>query len=70
MNEDIFGMYESLNQSAVGKHLLEWTQKQHDSLIDKAEKCTNPEEAFGYLKEAYGIISVNQHIRNMSVHKK
>ena len=62
----IFQEYEILQKSGVGKNLAGWIKLEHDKLVAKAEKCDNPQEAFGYLKSAYGIIMVMEHITLMA----
>tara|TARA_R110000868_G_scaffold17196_3_gene75850 strand:- start:3090 stop:3311 length:222 start_codon:yes stop_codon:yes gene_type:complete len=62
----IFQEYEVLKSSGVGKNLIAWIQLEHDQLISKAEKCDDPQEAFGYLKTAYGIIMIIEHINLMA----
>lgn len=69
MNEEIFEAYRHFEDSAVGKNLTEWIQAEHDRMIDRAKKADDPQVAFGYLKEACGIMTVSQHIKSMSVKK-
>jgi hypothetical protein len=66
MSETIFKEYDWLKTSAVGKHLEEWMKAEHDTLISKAGKSNDPQEAFGYLKTACGIMLVLEHINLMA----
>lgn len=47
----------------TGKHLIEQIYKIHDNLIEQAQKANDPNEAFGLLKQASGIIMIVHHIK-------
>ena len=49
------------NKAAL--HLVQQMYRMHDDLLRKAQKSNDPDEAFGLLKEAGGIIKVLDHIK-------
>lgn len=61
-----FEAYQGLRNSAIGKDLIEWIDSEYMRTMEKANKSSSQEEAFGFVKQAYGIILVKQHIEMMS----
>lgn len=53
-------------RSSVAEHLTKQLVIMHDANIRKAQESTDPNEAFGYLKQASGIMEVRKHINSMS----
>ena len=47
----------------TAKHLVKQMYLMHDELIKKAQKSSDPNESFGLLKQASGIIKVLDHIK-------
>lgn len=60
-----FELYKQLNSSGVGKDLLEWIDAEYQRTITKAVKSPQGDPE-GYLKVAYGILIVKQHIESMA----
>lgn len=58
----------SFLNSALGKELIRsLTEDLHDNLIREAQKAKTPNEAYGLLKEASGVIKSIEHMMFLSV---
>lgn len=58
----------SFLDSALGKELIRSLREDlHDNLIREAQKAKTPDEAYGLLKEASGVIKSIEHMMFLSV---
>ena len=55
--------YKDLFRNPTAKHLVNHLYKVHDSLVREAQRSNDPNESFGLLKQASGIIKVLDHIK-------
>lgn len=60
--DDFAKQYQSLLSSPLGVDMLAELRKEHDSSVEKAERSTDPNTAFGLLKEASGVIKAIDHL--------
>lgn len=58
----------SFLESALGKELIRSLREDlHDNLIEQAQDAKTPNEAYGLLKEASGVIKSIEHMMFLSV---
>ena len=63
-SNDYSGLFNSLLNSDVGRELVRTLKEDlHDSLIESAQKANTPDEAYGLLKEASGVIKSIEHLQ-------
>ena len=56
----------AMTENPTALHLHNQMYVIHDELIRKAQKSNNPDEAFGLLKEASGIMKIVDHIKTQT----
>lgn len=65
--EDWSKQFKSLLSSPLGKELVATLHKRKQQLQDEAARANTPNEAFGLLKEAGGVIKAIEHLQFRSV---
>ncbi len=61
---DKLRLYHNFSKTALGRELMGWLHEQYDRKIEAAAKSTSPDEAFGLLKNAHGILEVIRHLES------
>ena len=65
--DDWAKQFNSLLSSPLGKELIKTLNDRKQQLTDEAAKARTPNDAFGLLKEAGGVIKAIEHLQYRSV---